>query len=50
MKRALWLIAPGLFLVALPLAAQPKLLINAKLDTRSGAAGLEQAFRSLVNA
>ena len=50
MKRALWLIAPGLFLVALPLAAQPKLLINAKVDTRSGAAGLEQAFRSLVNA
>ena len=50
MKRALWLIAPGLFLVALPLAAQPKLLINAKVDTRSGAAGLDQAFRSLVSA
>jgi hypothetical protein len=36
--------------VALPLAAQPKLLVNAKPDTRSAAAGLEQAFRPLVTA
>ncbi len=42
MKRALWLIA-----VALPLAAQPKLLVNAKLDTRPAGAGLEQTFRPL---
>jgi hypothetical protein len=45
MKRALWLIA-----VALPLAAQPKLLVNAKLDTRPAAAGLEQTFRPLLAA
>ena len=36
MKPLLWLMA-----AALPLAAQPKLLVNAKLDTRSAAAGLE---------
>jgi HEAT repeat protein len=35
---------------ALPLAAQPKLLVNAKPDTRSAAAGLEQTFRPLVAA
>ena len=35
---------------ALPLAAQPKLLVNAKLDTRPAAAGLEQTFRPLVTA
>ena len=35
---------------ALPLAAQPKLLVNAKLDTRTAAAGLEQTFRPLVTA
>lgn len=34
----------------LPLAAQPKLLVNAQLDTRSAGAGLEQAFRPLVTA
>jgi hypothetical protein len=45
MKRALWLIA-----IALPLAAQPKLLVNAKVDTRSASAGLEPAFRALVTA
>jgi hypothetical protein len=33
---------------ALPLAAQPKLLINAKVDTRSAAAGLEREFRALL--
>jgi hypothetical protein len=41
--RALWLMA-----AALPLAAQPKLLINAKVDTRSAAAGLEREFRALL--
>ena len=43
--RLLWLLA-----AALPLAAQPKLLVNAKVDTRSAAAGLEQTFRPLVTA
>jgi HEAT repeat protein len=41
-KVALWL------LVVLPLAAQPKLLINAQLDTRSASAGLDREFRSLL--
>ena len=45
MTRALWLMA-----AALPLAAQPKLLINAKVDTRSAAAGLEREFRPLLAA
>jgi hypothetical protein len=45
MKRALWLLA-----AVLPLAAQPKLLVNAKVDTRSAASGLEPAFRALVGA
>src|SRR3954466_5158118 len=35
---------------ALPLAAQPKLLVNAKLDSRPASAGLEQTFRPLVTA
>jgi len=35
---------------ALPLVAQPKLLINAKTDTRPASAGLEQTFRPLVAA
>jgi hypothetical protein len=42
MIRALWLLA-----AALPLGAQPKLLVNAQVDTRSAAAGLEQGIRSL---
>jgi hypothetical protein len=45
MKPLLWLMA-----AALPLGAQPKLLVNAKLDTRSAAAGLEQTLRPLVTA
>jgi len=45
MTRALWLLA-----AALPLAAQPKLLVNAKTDTRSAASGLESAFKAAVNA
>ena len=40
MRPLLWLVA-----AALPLGAQPKLLVNAKPDTRSAAAGLEQTFR-----
>jgi hypothetical protein len=35
---------------AIPLAAQPKLLVNAKMETASAAAGLERAFRPLVSA
>jgi hypothetical protein len=43
--RALWLLA-----AAIPAAAQPKLLINAQMDTRSAASGLEGQFRALVSA
>jgi len=45
MKPALWLLA-----AALPLVGQPKLLVNAKLDTRSAAAGLEREFKALLAA
>jgi hypothetical protein len=45
MKAFLWFIA-----AALPLSAQPKLLVNAKPDTRSAAAGLEQTFKPLLAA
>ncbi len=45
MKRALWLMA-----AALPLCAQPKLLTNAKVDTRSASAGLEPTFRAALAA
>ena len=45
MKTALWLIAS-----VLPLAAQPKLLVNAQTDTKSAAAGLEQTLRPLIAA
>jgi HEAT repeats len=38
----------ALCLVALPAAAQPKLLINAQVDTRSAAMGLEREFRPLL--
>ena len=43
---------PALLLVALAasIAAQPKLLVNAQVDTRSAAGGLEPAFRSLLAA
>lgn len=43
MRPLLWLMA-----AALPLGAQPKLLVNARLDTRTAAAGLEQTLRPLV--
>ena len=45
MRPFLWVMA-----AALPLGAQPKLLVNSKLDTRSAAAGLEQTLRPLVTA
>ena len=45
MKRALWLMA-----AALPLAAQPKLLVNAQIQTHSAAAGLESQFKALLAA
>ena len=45
------MIRAALLLAAvLPLAAQPKLLINARLDTRSAAAGLEPQYRALLAA
>ena len=37
-----------LALVVLTLAAQPRLLTNAKVDTRSAAAGVEREFRALL--
>jgi HEAT repeats len=44
-KAGFWLLA-----AALPLAAQPKLLINAQVDTRPAAMGLDREFRSLLTA
>ena len=46
MKPALCLLA-ALPLVVRTMAAQPKLLVNAKVDTRSAAAGLEREFKTL---
>jgi hypothetical protein len=37
-----------LLATALPVVAQPKLLINAQVDTRAAAAGLEREFQSLL--
>ena len=45
MRRALCLLA-----AALPLLGQPKLLVNAKVDTKSAAAGLEREFKALLSA
>jgi hypothetical protein len=45
MRQLLWVM-----LAALPVAAQPKQLVNAQTDTRSAAQGLEREFRSLLNA
>jgi hypothetical protein len=44
-KSAWWLLA-----AALPLAAQPKLLVNANTDTRSASSGLERVFKELLTA
>lgn len=43
MKQAILLVA-----VALPLAAQPKLLVNAQADTRAAGGGLQAVFDSLL--
>jgi hypothetical protein len=45
MKRWLWLLA-----ASLPLVAQPKLLVNARVDTRSAGGGLEREFQTLLAA
>lgn len=45
MKRALWLLA-----AAVSLGAQPKQVMNAKLDTQSAAGGLETAFKAALAA
>jgi hypothetical protein len=45
MRAALLVLA-----TALPTAAQPKLLINAQVDTRAASAGLEREFQSLLAA
>lgn len=45
MNAAVWVIA-----AALPLAAPPKLLVNAQVQTASAASGLDRTFRSLVSA
>jgi hypothetical protein len=44
-KRALWF-----WLAALPLAGQPKLLVNAQTDTRPAAGALDRIFRELTTA
>ena len=44
MRTAILLLA-----AVLPAAAQPKKLVNAKVDTRSASAGLESVFRSLLS-
>src|SRR5689334_25163899 len=43
MKPLLWMI-----LAALPLAAQPKQIVNGQTDARSAAQGLEREFKSLL--
>jgi hypothetical protein len=48
MTRTNWWYAAGWCLAALPLAAQPKLLVNAQVDTRPASAGLESMFHSLL--
>ncbi len=40
----------GLVAASLPLMAQPKLLVNANLDTKPAGGGLEATFRPLVTA
>ncbi|HTX38762.1 MAG TPA: HEAT repeat domain-containing protein [Bryobacteraceae bacterium] len=54
MTRARWWYAAGWCLAAfplaaLPLAAQPKLLVNAQVDTRTASAGLESVFHGLLS-
>ena len=45
MKPAIWMV-----LAALPLAAQPKQIVNAQTDARSASQGLDREFRNLVTA
>jgi HEAT repeat protein len=49
MKPALGLLA-AMPLIVQTMPAQPKLLVNAKVDTRSAAAGLEREFKALLTA
>jgi hypothetical protein len=49
MKPALLLLA-ALPLIVRTMPAQPKLLVNAKVDTRSAAGGLEREFKALLTA
>jgi len=49
MRPALLLLA-AVPLIVQPAMAQPKLLVNAKVDTRSAAAGLEREFQALLTA
>ena len=49
MTRLLCVVVLGA-MAALPLAAQPKFIVNAKADTRSAAQGLEREYRSLLTA
>jgi len=46
MMRAAWMVLAA----ALPLAAQPELLVNAKVDTHHAAQGLDGEFQALVSA
>jgi HEAT repeat protein len=48
MTRATWWRAAGLSLAILPLAAQPKLLVNAQVDTRPASGGLEGVVHGLL--
>jgi len=48
MRRPSWWRTAGMALAALPLAAQPKLLVNAQVDSRPASSGLEAAFRALL--
>jgi HEAT repeats len=52
MTRVLCLPAAAFYLLAavVPMAAQPKLLVNANLDKQSASAGLEAAFKPFVTA
>jgi hypothetical protein len=48
MRRARGWSAVGLCLAAMPLAAQPKLLVNAQVDTRAASTGLDGVFHALL--
>ncbi len=47
LRQRAWSIAAGICL-ALPLAAQPKLLVNAQVDTKPASSGLESVFHGLL--